>query len=316
LLARHDRYVELDTQRPSYEGEDVTVVDRGHVTSLLRPGPLKDHLAGVLAELPATTAVEGSGPTDAPLVVFVHGAGISRHLWRPQLDALADQYRVLAPDLPGHGERTDDPVDFEAAVDIVETAIAQESPDCVVLVGQSLGGYVATEVAARHPERVAGLVLSGSSANYRGLLGLRTALGGSLFRLGARSRLVDDWFERTVESRLRSLPVDDAVVDEILAAGVSLDAWGQAGHALVGYDFPTRLADYDGPVLLVNGADDHVNRPVAADLAADRAAVDAVVIEDAGHTVNLERPDAYTDVVREFVAEQCGGAVADFEDAG
>lgn len=251
---------------------------------------------------------------DVPLVVFVHGAGISRKLWLPQLDALSATARVIAPDLPGHGDRTAEPFDFETAVRTVERFVTERDATCIVLVGHSLGGYVATEVAARNPQRVAGLVLSGSSADYRGMLGVRTTISSILFRLGARSRAVEDWFERTMAKRLRSLPLSAEVVEEILDTGLSLDAWGQAGLALVGRDFPSRLADYDGPVLLVNGEDDRINRPAAIERAGERPNATPVVVRDAGHTVNLERPDAYTDVVREFVAAQCTDDVDAFGD--
>ncbi|WP_411966170.1 alpha/beta fold hydrolase [Haloferax sp. YSMS24] len=51
--------------------------------------------------------VDIRGPIDAPAIIFVHGAGISRKLWLPQMDSLAETYRTLAPDLPGHdGKRT------------------------------------------------------------------------------------------------------------------------------------------------------------------------------------------------------------------
>lgn len=107
--------------------------------------------------------------------------------------------------------------------------------------------------------------------------------------------------------RLRSLSLPDETVDEILAAGLSLDAWGQAGLALVGRDSPARLAAYGGPVLLVNGEDDRINRPAAIERNAEIANGTVVAIRDAGHTVNLERPEAYTGVVREFAAEHCRG---------
>lgn len=310
LLARYDRYVEYDVQRRCYDGHDVAVVDRGHVTSVLTPGPLREHLVTVLSRVPFTAAVDVRGPENAPTVVLVHGAGISRKLWSPQFDALSDTYRMLAPDLPGHGDRTGEPFEFEGAVDTVDAILHALSADCVVLVGQSLGGYVAIEVAARNPDLVSGLVLSGSSADYRGALGVRTAISSTLFRLGAKSRVVTDRFERNTAKRLRSRPIPTRTVDEILSAGVSLDAWGQSGLALLGRDFPSRLAAYDGPVLLVNGENDRINRPAALRRSAETGAVTPVVIRDAGHTVSLERPETYANVVREFVATHCGGDTA------
>lgn len=143
------------------------------------------------------TVLDRREPTDAPVIVFVHGAGISRKMWLPQIESLSEGFQTVATDLPGHGDRADEPFRFEVAVETIEAIVRDVSPTCIVLVGQSLGGYVATEVAARYPGRIGGLVLSGSSAEYRGLLGFRTTVSSLLFRLGARINTVNDWFEGT-----------------------------------------------------------------------------------------------------------------------
>lgn len=308
LLARHDRYTEYDLQRQYYSESELTVIDRGHITATLDPTPLRDHLLDVVEGLLIPASVDIRGPADAPVIVFVHGAGISRKLWLPQTAVLADTYRTVAPDLPGHGDRDDEPFVFDEAVETVESLLDDVESECVVLVGQSLGGYVAIEVAARRSEAVSGLVLSGSSADYRGQLGLRTALSSSLFRLGARIPGIEGRFERTVAERLQSLRLSDAIVDEILDTGISLDAWGASGLALVGRDFPARLSAFDGPICLLNGEHDRINRPAAIERCRELSTATPVVVRDAGHTVNLERPDVYTDVVSQFVVAHCSDA--------
>ncbi|WP_411964045.1 alpha/beta fold hydrolase [Haloferax sp. YSMS24] len=124
-----------------------------------------------------------------------------------------------------------------------------------------------------------GLVLSGSSADYRGQLGVRTAASSVLSRLGSLIPGVEDWFDRTMTERLRSLSLSETVVDEILDTGLSLDAWGQSGLALVGKDFPSRLAAFDGPVCLLNGESDRINRPAAIEWCRQEGSSPGTVVE-------------------------------------
>jgi pimeloyl-ACP methyl ester carboxylesterase len=71
-------------------------------------------------------------------LLFLHGAGLTKAMWRPQLDLLGDEFDATALDLPGHGERASERFSFPAAVAVVEEAIGSESP--TILVGLSLGG--------------------------------------------------------------------------------------------------------------------------------------------------------------------------------
>jgi pimeloyl-ACP methyl ester carboxylesterase len=251
----------------------------------------------------APDAVEVGGPTNTPCLVFVHGAGISRQMWRPQLSALAGTFRVVAFDLPGHGVRGGERFDFEAAVTLLSDVVASHGGSPVVLVGHSLGGYIVAEYAARRPDRVSGIVLSGSSADYRGWLGFRTKVTAALYRLGGRISFVDRWFRDRTASQIRELPISQSTADAIIDGGFFLRSWGEAGAALVGRNSHERLCEYPGAVLLVNGASDTLNVPDAERLAAELPNVDADVIHGAGHLCNLQAPSDYTARVRAFAHE-------------
>src|SRR6266550_2759258 len=97
-------------------------------------------------------------------LLFLHGAGVTRAVWQPQLRELADEFDVSAVDLPGHGDRRGERFSFPTAVGVVEHAVAPETR--TLLVGQSLGGYVAIAAATARPDLAAGLVLSGCSVDY------------------------------------------------------------------------------------------------------------------------------------------------------
>lgn len=99
-------------------------------------------------------AHEYIGDTSAPALVLIHGITDNRHMWHPLLRSLAAHHRVLAVDLRGHGESDlDDGYDpISYASDVVETAASLGVTDPLV-VGHSLGGIVASAVAAISPVR-------------------------------------------------------------------------------------------------------------------------------------------------------------------
>jgi pimeloyl-ACP methyl ester carboxylesterase len=113
-------------------------------------------------------------------VVLLHGAIIAGSYMVPVGDALSRQHAVYGPDLPGMGRsrRLEAPASIAALADAVAAWVAEEGLPPVALVGNSLGCQVAVEVAVRHRDRVAALILIGPTVD---------PLGKSPIRLFARS---------------------------------------------------------------------------------------------------------------------------------
>ncbi|HEX7346598.1 MAG TPA: alpha/beta fold hydrolase, partial [Candidatus Limnocylindrales bacterium] len=112
------------------------------------------------ATLRSVESYIAAGPADASAIVFVHGTRLTRTAWTAQLDALGDTYRVIAMDLPGHGSLADRRFTIADAADELARVIENAAGGRAVVVGLSLGGYVAMDLAARRPELIRGLVLS------------------------------------------------------------------------------------------------------------------------------------------------------------
>ena len=235
------------------------------------------------------------GPSDAPSIVFVHGTRLSRGMWRAQMDELRDTYRVIALDLPGHGALADRLFTVGGAADEVARAIELAAGGRAVVVGLSLGGYVAMDLAARRPELVRGLVLSGATAEPVGWLATPyLALAWLMDRLdGPAADAVNTWFFRA-----RFGP---AIADPIVTGGFWSAGGALALRALVGQRFVPRLAAYPGPTLIVNGEWDLLFRLAAGTFG--RAAHDArrVRLRGATHLANLDRPKAFSLAIRRFV---------------
>jgi pimeloyl-ACP methyl ester carboxylesterase len=240
-------------------------------------------------------AYDIDGPADGPPIVFVHGTRLSRTMWRAQMDDLRDTYRVVALDLPGHGRLAERRFTLVDASDALALAIEEAAGGHAVVVGLSLGGYVAMDLAARRPELVRGLVLSGATTEPIGLLATPyRALAWVMDRFdGPALDALNAWFFRA-----RFSP---DIAEPIMTGGFWSAGGAQALRAIVGERFVPRLAGYPGPTLILNGELDVLFRLAAGTFA--RAAHDArrVRLRGATHLANLDRPAAFSLAVRRFV---------------
>ncbi|ARS90372.1 alpha/beta fold hydrolase [Natrarchaeobaculum aegyptiacum] len=245
--------------------------------------------------------VDVAGPPDARPIVFVHGAMFTRTLWAPQRDALSEEYRVIAPDLPGHGTRSDESFDLAPALALLDDVLESEADGSAVLVGLSLGGYVITEYARRKPENVDGLVIVGSSANPVRGMNLLTRATGAVARLATRSDLVERGIQRLGTRWVRNRDLSPEHEREILESGIFPREFGTPGPDLGGRNVRAGLEAYQGPVLVVNGERDKIMRSGEREHAAAAGDANVIVLEGVGHVCNLHRPETFTNVVRRFV---------------
>lgn len=247
--------------------------------------------------------IDIAGPTDGQPIVFVHGAMFTRKLWAPQRDTLSDEYRVIAPDLPGHGTRSDETFRLEPAIELLDDLIETQADGHAILVGLSLGGYVSTEYASRYPKKVDGLVVVGSSANPVGRMEAVTRVVGAVSRLATRSDRVEQGVQRAGEKWVRERDLSPEIKEEIIDSGIYPRQFGEAGPDLGGKDFRSALSAYPGPTLVINGARDLIMQRGAEDHAAAANNAYIATMDGAGHICNLHRPDAFSAVIRKFSSE-------------
>lgn len=267
--------------------------------------------------------VVGEGP---PLVVLHGGPDFDHTYLLPELDGLADAFRLVYYDQRGRGrsaegvEPTDVSIESEIAdLDGLRDALGYES---VALLGHSWGGVLAMEYATRHPDRVSHLILLNSApASGEGALLMRehfrrarpdgdvermeeiasspayrsgdadteAAYYRIHFRIALRRReQVDE-----VVGRLRPHFTDDGIV---LARAIEDrlydDTWNRAG-----YDLLPRLRTLEAPALVLHGEDDFVPVELVARIAGALPNARLVVLPECGHFAYLESPDAFHDHV-------------------
>jgi pimeloyl-ACP methyl ester carboxylesterase len=115
-----------------------------------------------------------AGPADAPIVLLLHGFPTSSHMYRDLIPRLATRYRVIAPDYPGYGF-SDAPspasftYTFDHLADVMDKFVQAVGAQRYVLYAQDFGGPVGFRLAAKHPDRVAGLVVQNAVAHEEGL---------------------------------------------------------------------------------------------------------------------------------------------------
>ncbi len=235
-------------------------------------------------------------------IVLIHGNPASTYSWRKVIEPLAAHYRVHAIDLPGYGF-SDKPdgasyaPDWMAAhvVGYLDSAgIAQ-----AVLVGNSMGGHVATEAAILHPERVAGLVLIGAAGLPRPdppqPLAFRLAqwpiLGPILRALPGRGR-VREGLERAVYDPSQITEADvDAYYAPLRTAGGDNAFIARLGHR-VPDDRPAQVRTIRAPTLVLTGDTDRLVPPSIARRYHELiAGSELVVLEQTGHLPQEERPE-------------------------
>jgi pimeloyl-ACP methyl ester carboxylesterase len=260
-------------------------------------------------------------------VVLVHGLGGQWQNWLENIPRLAQERRVLALDLPGHG-LTPEPPDGEISISgygrCVDAFCKQLGLGKVALVGNSMGGFVAAEVAIQFPERVSRLTLvsaagiSSADALQRPVLlfgrvtaAIATNTAARYHTLAARP-ITRHGALLLVARHPRLLKPDLAY--EGFFKGAGKPGFEDALRACLNYDFRDRLPDVKVPTLIVWGEKDSII-PVRDANEFERLIPDSrkLVMRDTGHIPMAERPQAFNDVLAEFLAEK--GAAEEKEPA-
>jgi 3-oxoadipate enol-lactonase len=225
---------------------------------------------------------------DGPTVVLVHGFGSSERAWAPQVAALRDRYRVITPNLPGHGGEPG-PFTLSRAVETVAAA-AGEKPVC--LVGISGGATVSLLTCLDHPAVVSGLVLSAGVARPPRML----AVNRMMTRLASPQTLVRSLGNLYAGGNPEY--VETASEDLLKCGKPTLLA---ALREVSRFDVRSRLAEVGVPTLVVCGSADGPNLDTSRELADGITGAELRIIPDANHCWNLQQPELFTETVTKFV---------------
>jgi pimeloyl-ACP methyl ester carboxylesterase len=250
---------------------------------------------------------EGSG---RPLLL-VHGFPLDHSMWEGQIDALADQYRVIAPDLRGFGQSCVTPGTVtmqEYADDLAALLKAMHINEPVIFCGLSMGGYIGWQFVARHADKLAALIVADSRAvadNEKAAAG-RLETAAKVEKEGTQV-VADAMLPKLFPAREieRNAPFVQATKEVMLAAprsGVAAALRGMAQRP----DFAKELPKIKVPTLILCGAEDAIAPPAEMEqIAAAIPGARYVSIAGAGHMAPLEKPTEVNKAIRDF----CGASL-------
>ncbi|MGQ4619381.1 alpha/beta fold hydrolase [Nocardia sp. R7R-8] len=242
-------------------------------------------------------------------VLLLHGSGTGVSAaanWWQTVPALSGALRVIAPDLIGWGA-TIEPADASFGIREwgrhVLRLLDGLDLDQAWLVGNSLGGWVALQLAIDHPDRVLGVVSMGT--------------GGAPVTTAAIAHHLDpDITTEGLRAAFRNFVVDARLISDDMVAARQVVAEYEVGIGRLGkvmaarerdrHNLPLQadnLGDLAVPVLLLHGLQDKVIPPARTwELVAQIPTADAVLLNKCGHWSMIERPAAFSDTIKSFVA--------------
>ena len=258
-----------------------------------------------------------------PPLVLLHGIMLSSALWVHQLRDLADHHRVIAVDLRGHGQSLPGSTGsgIEILADDVRTVLETLGVEHAIVVGHSMGGMVALQLATGLPpderrRRIAGIVLTSTTAGpfvtlpgftgvvrVTGPVTARALLVGE--RVGAKalpSRDLRWWLTRLGFGA--DAPAVQVRFVEAMHRGTPSRTLADLIGSLATFDLSSKLGALDVPVLVVVGSHDKLTAPrLARRLAAALPEASLVELPRCGHMPMLERRHEFSRLVDEFTAK-------------
>jgi pimeloyl-ACP methyl ester carboxylesterase len=236
-------------------------------------------------------AESGSGP----VILYIHGNTASHIWWEEVMDIPG--HRVIAPDMPNFGESgripTHDPAGYSRYMTGLLDALKIES---AIVVGHSLGGAVAMDMAVHNPEKVARLLLLDSCP----VDGLKTP---KIFHPIIKKYLTDrTLLAKSLKSIMGRRGSDDALVDRFTDEAYKMNPESFIGHAvsLGKVTFRNQAKNYSGPVRFVCGTEDPLIKEKHAKKTAAAFGGDYRMIEGIGHCLPIEDPQRFIAELTDF----------------
>lgn len=247
------------------------------------------------SDLRESVAYSTYGDPANPTLLFLHGIRLGREIWAQHAQALADRYHIVTVDLPGHGTQTQTAFTAEGIGAMMQELTQTVAPQPPLVIGYSLGGYVAMQYASEFPERTRGLLLADCTLDFEGWKQWPYELSIRLSQA-----LPETMLTRLLEMSLR-LTLPKKWADIVVPIPFNRDVISHSGAiARAQTYFSEKLAAYQKPVLFVNGEYDLLFRVDEKRFLRRVPHARLRIIRNALHTAPMSHLRHFTAIVREF----------------
>lgn len=239
-------------------------------------------------------------------ILLIHGFAGSKHYWDKIIPDLANEYRVIALDLPGHGESGmgKNRNSIEDMASTIKEFLDQLGLDRVTLFGHSLGGYITLSFAELYPRYLKGFSLVHSTANP-------DSEEAKEARENNAKKIQEEGTGPFIEGLSRKLfspentEVNAKELEETVKIGMMARVEGLVSALMAMKDRPERnkvLEETELPVLLIAGEQDQIIPPEKT-FTVSRQNIEKKVIQNAGHMSMYEQPEELAKVMKDFLAK-------------
>jgi pimeloyl-ACP methyl ester carboxylesterase len=235
------------------------------------------------------------GDPHRPAILFLHGIRLGRDVWLPHAAELSHRYRVVTLDLPGHGSSAHLAFTEDNLTRLLDDAIERYTQSAPLIVGYSLGGFVAMRYASRFPQRTSALLLAGCTLDFEPWKWWPYGMGVRFTQM-----LPDAWLAAILHATLLfTLPrpwldvVEGIPFDRDVFTRTSAIAHSRRRAS-------DDIAGYRKPVEIVNGEYDFVFRTDERRFLHRLPQARLCVIRGADHTAPLARAAEFTSIVERF----------------
>ncbi len=251
-----------------------------------------------------------------PPVIFLHGLSFDNRMWQPQYESFQEDFMAIGIDFRGHGFSDAPDIEYSLDTYVADVSALMNSLHLpsAILVGLSMGGAVALEFAHRYPQRVQAMVLASSAMNghvwstawQETTRKVCNAQNMKTLRMNLRKYWLRDPMFAGIRRRREYGELLQSMATAFSGKPI-LNANQKNGRSSA---IRSHLNSINCPICIINGEKDRLDfREIARQLASELHRVEWHPLDDIGHMVNLEDPEQFNQIVKNFLYRVEAGGI-------